>query len=35
MVVGDFEPIIAALFDFGVLLALLAGVFAIHLIRRL
>jgi hypothetical protein len=35
MVVSDFEPIIAALFDFAVLLALLAGVYAIHIIRRL
>jgi hypothetical protein len=32
---GDTEPIMAALFDLGVLLALLIGVFAIHLIRRL
>ncbi len=33
--IGDTEPIMAALFDLGVLLALLVGVFAIHLIRRL
>lgn len=35
MVVSDFEPIMAAVFDFGVLVALLVAVFAIHLIRRL
>ncbi len=35
MVVSDLEPIMAALFDLSVLLALLVGVYAIHLIRRL
>jgi hypothetical protein len=35
MVVSGFGPIVDALFDFAVLVALLAGVFAIHLIRRL
>lgn len=35
MVVSDLEPVLAALFDFGVLLALLIGVFAISIIRRL
>jgi hypothetical protein len=35
MVVTDYGPILAALFDFSVLLAILAGLYAIHLIRRL
>ena len=35
MVVSDIGPILAALFDFAVMVALLGGVYAIHWLRRL
>lgn len=34
MVVTGFEPVMNALFDFAVLLALLMGVYALHLMRK-